>query len=111
MRSSKNNAGRKNNMNTRMLFFAALAGISWSSPVVAQATCPNGAPASAAGICPVFVQGDPSCVDAAQICGINVAQQVVFSPPGGSNSGVVTKVVGTAVDVQDVFSSDDQQLG
>src|SRR5436305_14406274 len=104
MRSSKNNAGRKNNMNTRMLFFAALAGISWSSPVVAQATCPNGAPASAAGICPVFVQGDPSCVDAAQICGINVAQQLVFSPRGGNHRGGVNKVFATAVDVQYVVS-------
>jgi len=100
-------------MIVRLLTFFAIAGLGWSSGAAAQTTCPNGAPPSAAGICPVFVQGDPSCVEAAQICSINSSQDpVVFSPViSSSKSGITLKVVGTGVDVKDTTSTPNQQLG
>jgi hypothetical protein len=97
----------------RLFAFLAIAGLGWSNGAMAQTVCSNGAPPSAAGICPVFVQGDPSCVEAAQICSINSNQQpVVFSPVTSSTiSGIRLRVVGTAVDVKDTFGAPDQQLG
>lgn len=98
-------------MKSLLSLVVGLAGIAVSGQAFSQVTCPNGAPPSASGICPVFIQGDPSCVDAAQICDIDPADQVIFSPVGGSADGVAVRVVGTGVDVRDILSAPDQQLG
>jgi hypothetical protein len=71
---------------------------------VAQ-TCPNGAPRSAAGICPVFFPGDPSCADAFQVCGFPPEAQIVVSPPRSVLTGsfrIEVTAVGAALDVKDV---------
>ena len=95
-----------------LFVFLAIVGLRWITEAAAQTTCPNGAPAIATGICPIFVQGDPSCVDAAQICKISVVKQVVFSPPSNSTiEGVTVKLVGSAADIKDVYSTPDQQQG
>jgi hypothetical protein len=102
---------REENMIRRLFVFLAVIGMGWSAQAAAQTTCPNGVPASAAGICPIFVQGDPSCVNAAQICGVNIIQQLVFYPAAGSSFGVTVKRIGSAVDVKDTQSAPDQQFG
>jgi hypothetical protein len=102
-------------MKPRSLFAFVIAGLGWSPEAAAtHITCPNGAQSSAAEICPVFVQGDPSCIDAAQICSIVVGQQVVFSPPPNGNpsgSGITVTISGTTAVVKDTLTTVDQQKG
>lgn len=101
---------------SRLFVFLTMAALGWSTEVAAQALCPNGAPRSAAGICPIFVQGDPSCIDAAQICSIAQGLQapIVFSPPPGPPGGVdgvVVTISGTSATVRDTNTALNQQLG
>jgi hypothetical protein len=100
-------------MIARLFSSLAIVGLAWITEAAATTVvCPNGAPASAAGICPILVQGDPSCNDAAQICNIVVSQQLLFNPPPGSQDGVTVSFVGaTTVNVKDTFPSPDQQRG
>jgi hypothetical protein len=92
---------------------AALGGLGWIPQGVAETNCPSGAPASAAGICPVFVPGDPSCADAVEICGVSKEGQVVVSPPKSFRTGpfqIEVTTMGYAIDVKDV-SPPSQQNG
>jgi hypothetical protein len=79
-------------------------------------TCVNGAAPSAAGICPIFVPGDPSCSDVIDICGITRTSpndEVFLSPP---RSGVHRKgafeiqvdVIGSSLRVRDVSPTSQQ---
>lgn len=100
-------------MKTRLIALLALAGSCWTTGSVAQTTCPNGAQPSAAGICPIFVQGDPNCTDAAQICSIvqGLQEPLQFSPPPGSLQGVTVTLQGTSAVVKDTNTTVDQQSG
>lgn len=99
-------------MRPRLFIFLAMAALGWTTEVAATTTlCPNGAPASAAGICPILVQGDPSCADAAQICKIDVDQSFLFVP-NTSHDGVTVSLVGaTSANVKDTLTVIDQQTG
>jgi hypothetical protein len=90
----------------------AVSALACAELVVAQ-TCPSGAPPSAAGICPVFFPGDPSCTDAFQVCGFSPEGQIVVSPPRSSSNGafqIEVTPLGGALDVKDV-SPPSQQNG
>ena len=104
---------RVENMTPRLFVFLAIAGLASITEAAAQTVCPNGASPSASGICPVFVQGDPNCNDAAQICSIVQGLQVplVFSPPPGTQVGVTVTLSGTSAVVKDTNITFDQQLG
>jgi len=100
-------------MTARWFVFLAIAGLGWVAEAAAQTppACPNNAPRSAAGICPVFVQGDPTCVEAAQICGIGVEDLASVSPLPNSDNGVSFTVSGTSAVVKDTFTTPNQQTG
>ncbi len=100
-------------MTPRLFVFLAIAALGWSTQVAAQTLppCPNGGPRSAAGICPVFDQGDPDCEVAAQICGFAEGLQFVFSPVPNSGSGITVTVSGTSATVKDTLVTPNQQDG
>lgn len=99
-------------MTPRLFVFLAIAALGWITEAAATTiTCPGGAPASAAGICPIFVQGDPGCTDAAQICKIDVDQSFLFVP-NTSHDGITVSLVGaTSANVKDTLTVIDQQTG
>jgi len=110
MRSSEGKNREGLTMIPRWFVVLAMMTAGCATEAMAQ-SCPN--PLSDGGICPVFVQGDASCADAAQICGVALdplQPPVVFAPPAHGSSCIDASFVGTKVDVKDNCAAS-QQLG
>ncbi|WP_436643394.1 hypothetical protein [Microbaculum sp. FT89] len=98
-----------------LITLAFVAGAGLSTGAVAAEMCDGVYDRTPAGICPLYVQGDATCADAAEICGfvLDPSQTVEFTPtslPQQSGGVWATIVNGTEVQIEDV-RNDSQQKG